>query len=128
MAKAQLQLADGTTVNIEGSVDEVAKLLERISRTDGATRLKIAKPAKGEKRSTSASVKRKKKAGPTVLIGELADEGYFKSRRTIADIRAILEERGHIYSLQDISPILTRLTRRRSLRRLREKKGWVYVV
>ena len=71
--------------------------------------------------------RKKKKEGPTSLISELADEGYFKSKRSISDIQKKLEERGHIYAQSSISPILTRLTRKRTIRRLKEKGTWVYV-
>ena len=38
-----------------------------------------------------------------------------------------LEENGHIYALHSLSPALLRLTRSKMLRRIKEKKGWVYV-
>ena len=129
MAKANLTLPDGTTVNIEGSADEVATLLSRFSDTGGTTSKRATKKKAKKRRAgnTSGKTTRKKKGGPTSFITELVDEGYFKSRRTIADIRKKLEERGHIYPATSISPVLTRLTRKKVLRRLKDKKGWVYV-
>ena len=69
----------------------------------------------------------KKQKGLTSLVTELIEEGYFKSKRTLGDIQKKLEERGHIYARTSISPMLTRLTRKRTIRRLKEKKVWVYV-
>jgi len=128
MAKANLVLPDGTTVAIEGTADEVATLLAKFSQPDSGVSPPKKKTAKKRRSPTSASKgKAKKKDGPTSLITELADEGYFKSKRTISDIQKKLEERGHIYAITSISPCLTRLTKSRVLRRLKENKVWVYV-
>jgi len=121
MAKANLVLPDGTTVAIEGTADDVAILLSKFSQSSGAER------KKHRSRTSSSGGTKKKKDGPTGLIIELSNEGYFKSKRTLGDIQKKLEERGHIYAITTISPCLTRLTKKRTLRRLREKKGWVYV-
>lgn len=129
MAKANLVLPDGTTVNIEGTADEVATLLAKFSAPESGGR-SGTKNKRKKKRPAAAGggdKKPKKPDGPTSLVGELATEGYFKSKRTLGDIQKKLEERGHIYAQSSISPILTRLTRKRTIRRIKEKKGWVYV-
>lgn len=129
MAKANLVLPNGTKVNIDGTANEVAALLEKItdlgSKGSGKARKKNSK--RGSSTRTGGGVN-KKKGGPTSLISELADEGYFKSKRKISDIQKKLEERGHIYAQTSISPILTRLTRKRTIRRIKEKGTWVYVI
>ena len=129
MAKAKLILPDGTKVDIEGTAEEVAVLLgkftaqESIPPVDGGS---VKKKAKKKKKKASGGVS-KNQAGPTSLITELAEEGYFKTKRTLKDIQKKLEERGHIYAITSISPTLTKLTRRRTIRRLKENKVWVYV-
>jgi hypothetical protein len=129
MAKANLTLPDGTTVGIEGSAEEVAALLEKLSGT--TKNVPAASIAKKRKRrgsgSTSEANTAKKADGPTSLVTELAEGGYFKTKRTIGDIQKKLEELGHIYAQSSISPILTRLTRKRTVRRIKEKKTWVYI-
>ena len=65
--------------------------------------------------------------GPQTLIAELAGENYFKTKRKIVQIQKKLEEKGHIYAITSLSPPLLRLTRNKTLRRLKEKSGWVYV-
>lgn len=131
MAKAKLVLPDGTKVDIEGTAEEVAVLLAKFQGTDpggsGAPAPAERKKAKKKSKSGASGGKAKKSGGPTALVTELADEGYFKSKRTIGDIQKKLEERGHIYATTSISPVLTRLTRNRTIRRLKEKKVWVYV-
>jgi hypothetical protein len=125
MAKANLVLSDGATVAIEGTAEEVAVLLSKLSQPTVVAAVHTPKTRK-KKRRASAGVK-KRKGGPTGLITEIADEGYFKSKRTIGDIQKKLEERGHIYAITSISPCLTRLTKNGKLRRLKENKVWVYV-
>jgi hypothetical protein len=128
MAKANLIMPDGTKVQIEGTADEVAVLITRCSSAPdpsvGGRRTSLKKRKPG-KHSSAASGKRKD--GPTVFINQLATDGFFKSKRSLPNIQKKLEELGHIYAQSSISPILTRLTRKRALRRIKEKDGWVYV-
>ncbi len=132
MAKANLVLPDGTKVNIEGTADEVFLLLGKLSAQEsksGGTTTAKKKTKKKRKKAASGNggTTGKKQEGPTSLITELIDEGYFKAKHTLADIQKKLEERGHIYAQTSISPQLTRLTRKRTIRRIKENKGWVYV-
>jgi hypothetical protein len=127
MAKANLTLPNGTSVTIDGTADEVALLLNTFSNPVGTVGKVSGKKTSRGKSSATPRPPKAKKDGPTGLITELADEGYFKTKRGIADIQKKLEERGHIYAITSISPCLTRLTKKRILRRLKETKGWVYV-
>jgi hypothetical protein len=127
MAKANLVLPNGTTVAIEGTADEVAVLLSKFSQPAEVEPSKTQKRKKPRLSGGTVGGTKKKKDGPTGLITELAKEGYFKSKRTISDIQKKLEELGHIYAITSISPCLTRLTKSRTLRRLKENKVWVYV-
>ena len=125
MAKANMVLPDGTKVAIEGTAEEVALLLARCSQVSSPPDRQM------RKRKLQRSPRRKsqttKRAGPQTYIAELVTEGYFKSKRNLGDIQKKLEERGHIYAQTSLSPAMTRLTRKRTLRRIKEKKGWVYV-
>lgn len=127
MTKAHLTLPDGTTVNIEGTAEEVANLLSRFSAIqDQPTRTSKPATKKSSARSKAKEQKPKRK-GPQILIEELVRENYFKSKRTIGDVQKKLEEGGHIYALYSLSTPLLRLTRSKALRRIKDKDGWVYV-
>lgn len=127
MAKAHLTLPDGTTVNIEGTAEEVANLLSRFSTPQThSTRTRKSPKKKSSTRSTAKEQKPKRK-GPQTLIEELVRENYFKSKRTIKDVQKKLEEGGHIYAQYSLSTPLLRLTRSKALRRIKDKDGWVYV-
>ena len=128
MAKARIDTPEGAKIQISGTAEEVALLLARFSTaptTDGKA------PSSGHRTSRKAKpgviAAAKRKDGPTSLISTLADENFFKSKRSLSDIQKKLEELGHIYAQTSLSPILTRLTRKRVLRRIKEKDGWMYV-
>lgn len=127
MAKASLNLPNGTKVNIEGTAEDVALLLSRYSQPSGPTKGRRKKGVKRKKSKGAPSGARKTRKGPTGLITDLADEQFFKTKRMLSDIQKKLEEKGHIYAQTSLSPALVRLVRKKVLRRLREKKGWVYV-
>lgn len=127
MAKANLVLSNGTTVSIEGTADEVAILVGRISQPDLSRTSQNERKSSKKTRTTTSKAKRRKE-GPKTFIQELVNEDYFKSqKRTIGDIKTKLEERGHIYALTNLSTPLIRLTKERALRRLKENGVWVYV-
>ena len=115
MAKANLILANGTKVNLEGTAEEVKDLLEHFSGEKQVSPKRKTTKTKRKQSSNSAKKQTKKQGGPTGLIVELAEEDYFKSKRTISDIQKKLEERGHIYAITSISSPLTRLTRKREI-------------
>ncbi len=131
MAKATITLANGTTAQIEGSASEVKELLEVFSGAH-SHRVFQSPAQKRRKKSTSKNAtnieKKPRKEGPMDLIRELIGGGYFKaSKRSLPDIQKKLEEQGHIYAQTSLSSPLTRLTRKKELRRIKEKKGWLYV-
>lgn len=121
MAKANLTLANGTVVQLEGSAEEVAALLNKVT---GEPAKKAVSKKTHKKRSSQTSTVRK---GPQTLIAQLSVDGFFKTKRTIGAVQEKLEEAGHIYAITALSTPLLRLTRDRVLRRIKEKDGWVYV-
>lgn len=125
MAKANLTLPNGTKVLIEGSAQEVAVLLEKCSEplASGSGR----KRSGTERISNSKKGAKKTRKGPVSYITELVNEGFFKTKRALPEIQKKLEENGHIYAQTSLSPALLNLTKKRILRRIKEKKSWVYV-
>lgn len=61
--------------------------------------------------------------GTTSRLVSLIEEGIFKQQRSLAEIRRLLSERGWHYRLEDLGTPLTRLVRRRLLRRLQAAEG-----
>ncbi len=73
------------------------------------------------KPETSPKKPKKKPAGPQGRVHELADEGFFKKPKTIAQVKAELENRGHHIPLTSLSGPLQKLVQKRVLRRQRVK-------
>jgi hypothetical protein len=121
MAKVDLTLPDGTTVAIDGSPQEITKILTSLGAGEKSARAGKPRKAKPPSR-TKAQPK-----GPTTYIVELRDEGFFKQKRSLNEIQKKLEERGHIYARTSISPILVKLVRRKDLRRIKDGSNWAYV-
>jgi hypothetical protein len=120
MAKAHITLKDGAKVTIEGSQEEVAALITRFE--EGA-------PRRAKKRSSSDRTQHQSKSRPTPLnlISELIDGGFFKKPKELGAIKLALEEQGHFYPVTTLSPSLLRLVRKKELRRIKDKKRWLYV-
>jgi hypothetical protein len=133
MAKAKVQLSDGTTVTIEGTPDEVAAMLRRLSPAGSTSESYRKKGPRQAQRRGSASVgsgsrsTRSPTKGPVDYIRELLDDDFFKTKRGLGEVRSKLEERAHIYPNTTISPVLFRMVRNRELRRIREDGKWKYV-
>ena len=126
MAKAHIDLPDGTKVAIEGSSEEVAFLLSKFG--SGSERTATQPRSKTDLKRSKTRTRESSRMGPTGLITDLVSEGFFKTRRSLSEIQKKLEETGHIYAQTSLSPILVRLVRKRnSLRRLKGEKGWAYV-
>jgi hypothetical protein len=127
VAKANLTLPNGTTVAIEGTAEEVAELLAKVSGPTPAASATAKKRGKRKAGSDTPAKSNSRRKGPQTLLQELADEDWFKTKRTIGEVQKKLEEKGHIYAMTSLSTPLLRLTRSRALRRLKDKSGWVYV-
>jgi len=86
--------------------------------------------------SQSASDRRVVKSGSasgtTSRITSLVDEGFFAEQRSLAEIQSALAERGWHYDQNFLSTPVTRLVRRRVLRRTQvsegTKKVWKYSI
>jgi len=117
MAKAHIKRPDGTSIVIEGTPQEVAKLVGKIEGTTSNKRLPIdsaVKPVNRVRTTTSD------------LLMHLVDEGFFKKPKDLATVKAALAERGHVYPVTTLSPALLRLVRRRYLRRIKQDTRWFY--
>lgn len=121
MAKAHTTTRDGTKVTIEGTPGEVAALLALLEG-------RAATHPKHPSRKTSASLRKPSaKVGPMGLLSELIDGGFFNKPKQLSAIKIALEEQGHFYPVTTLSPLLLRLVRKRQLRRIKDKKRWLYV-
>lgn len=74
-----------------------------------------------KQQAQGSKAKRNAKGGPQAYLDELADEGFFKKPKTIANVKAELENRGHHIPLTSLSGPLQKLCQRKILRRQKLK-------
>jgi hypothetical protein len=72
-----------------------------------------------------------KRAGPQAYLDELTDEGFFQKPKTISEVKAELENRGHHIPLTSLRGPLQKLCQKKKLRRQKaegsgNKKTFVY--
>ena len=120
MTKANIKTKDGTKIIIEGSPEEISKIVrlykdEKISET----------PAKELKKF----VKAKANSKPTITdtIREILAEGFFDKPKSLAKLKQGLEEQGTFIPITTLSAILLWLVKGKELRRIKQEKKWVYV-
>ena len=117
MAKATITTPKGIHVKIEGTPAEITALVHELEQKSAA-------------KGTAPSRTRGGKPGRATLpdlIESLNDGGFFKKPRDLASVKGALAEMGHHYPVTTLSPVMLRLVRRRSLRRIKEEKRWMYV-
>jgi hypothetical protein len=128
MPKANLVLPDGTKVTIDGTTEEVATLLGRISGNPPTA--PAVGPAPKRRRATNSPKGLSpggKAKGPKDYVRDLLADDFFKTKRGLRDVQKKLEEGAHIYAVTHISPALFRLVRDKELRRIKEEGTWRYV-
>jgi hypothetical protein len=117
MPTASITMPSGAKVVIEGSQPEVADLLAIFQRDE------IARAKSRPRLQASATVR----VGPLQLLHGLIDDGFFKTPKGLSSVKRALEEQGHFYPTTTLSPLMLRLVRRKSLRRIKVSKRWTYV-
>ena len=103
---------------VEGTPQEVASLVAQLK---GGASSHLARKSPLSKHQS------RPKATPVNLISELIDGNFFKKPKELSAIKVALEEQGHYYPATSLSPALLRLVRKRHLRRIKDKKRWLYV-
>jgi len=119
MAKAHLTTKTGTTILIEGSPEEVAAMVKQLQNEESSSETPPAQ--RRQKTPKTAS-----RPTPVNLISSLIDGGFFRKPKDLGSVKVALEEIGHFYPVTSLSPALLRLVRKRQLRRIRDKKRWMY--
>ena len=120
MARVHITTKAGTKITIEGDQAEIANLVAQFEDV-GEPKTQV------DERPAAKRHKSKSRPTPVGLISELIDGGYFKKPKELGAIKLALEEQGHFYPVTTLSPALLRLVRKRQLRRIKDKKRWLYV-
>ena len=116
MAKAHIEMPDGTKIRFEGTPEEISRLLK-----DAKLNAKTAS-AKGK---ISAKAKTHRVTLPGLLTS-LKDEGFFKKPKPLGEIQTRLADLGHNYPLTGLSGPMRSLVRHRIVRRFKQNGKYVY--
>ena len=115
MVKAIIKAKNGLKIEVEGTTDEISKVVSDIKK-------------KIEKTEEIKQIQRAKtKEGATDFILNLKNGGFFNKEKTLLEIKEKLAESGLIYETTSLSAIVLGLVRRRELGRVNTEKGWGYV-
>ena len=117
VVKAEIKKKDGTHIVIDGSEEEVKRLLDLIHED---------KPMKIQKTKENRETKKGKMSIGDMIL-ELREEGFFKSPKSLVEIKNALSEKGGIYEVTTLSTQVIRQTRKRNLGRIKQDKKWMYV-
>jgi hypothetical protein len=119
MAKAQIITTAGAHVTVEGTPEEVAAIVKHLGGGKASSEKNVVtKPAR--------DVQKRQKPSPVNLISSLIDGGFFRKPKDLGSVKVALEEIGHYYPVTTLSPTMLRFVRRKQLRRIKEKKRWLY--
>jgi len=121
MSKATIKSKTGATIIIEGTKEEIARILSDFERISTVREVK-------SKMSKETIKKRdeKKRRTASDLIVELREEGFFSKPKTLGEIAEALEKMGYIYPTTTLSGIVIGLVQKKLLGRKKINGKWVY--
>jgi hypothetical protein len=119
MADAKITTIDGISVEVHGTPEEVATVVERLSSS--------AKVQSKAHRSKPQQSKDHSSGGIPDLVQALKDEDFFKGPKGLGEIRKRLADMGHHYPLTTLSGAMQNQAKKRSLRRFKQNGKYVYV-
>jgi hypothetical protein len=129
MAKANIDLPNGTKIVVDGTSEDINSVLKIFSNLHSAPAEENKAKGKRKHSTRKTTGSKKMSKGPSRYIIELKVAGFFDKKKTLNDIQQKLEENGQIYPQTHLSTPLKRLVRppNNELRRMKENGNWVYV-
>jgi len=119
MVKSEIKTQDGTIISIEGSEEEVTRIISKLSAPKIDLQKKEERKSRPSKQSSKASI--------ADMLMELKEERFFDKPKSLSEIKHALAERGMIYPVTTLSPSVLRLVRNHSLGRIKVNSKWAYV-
>lgn len=118
MVKANVKTADGTKITVEGTLEEISKIINLYRENKIVTHQKESKKFTKQKASSRPTL--------TDKARELIEEGFFDKPKGLANIKQGLEEQGYFVPITTLSPIVLNLVKRKELRRIKQQNKWAY--
>jgi len=121
MAKATIKSSTGAVITIEGSEEEVSKILSAYEKSSvvGQAKQAIA-------RSKATRRDNKKREGAGDLVVGLREGGFFDKAKGLGEISEALEEQGFLCPTTTLSGVVLGLVKKKELRRKKVEGRWVY--
>lgn len=133
MAKSVINLPNGTTVTIEGTVAEVAELTALYAEKNRTAESGNKKVEAGRSKTPRTERRVRTKArgvGTTAHIKKLLDDGYFTKAKSAPEIKAELKKKAVKVEMNDLATTLMRQVRSGLLSRVdgdgTKEKPWLY--
>ena len=119
MAKANIKTKDGTKIIVEGTPEEISKIM-KFYKGNGSSE----KPTEFKKFTKSRIG-----STPTVtdIVREMIAEGFFNKPKGLAELKSGMEEQGQFVPITTLSAIVLGLTKNKELRRIKQDQKWSYV-
>ncbi len=129
--EVSIRIGDGLDLQIKGNKEVVQDIIADIHRKE-EQRARFRAEFSKRRNFFMHSVTPEVRAIPahrtkTDIILGLMKDGFFNDPKTISDIQKTMQEKGYLYSLPSLSPLLIRLVRQGILDRTRSEKNWQYV-
>ena len=115
--KATIGTKSGTSITIDGSPEDVAKVLGIYKESPTETPHRSKRTVKKTQTQTIKI---------SDLIRELISEGFFDKPKGLSELKMRLGELGHTIPVTTLSPLVLGLTKSKNLRRLQQDGRWVY--
>jgi hypothetical protein len=119
MANAKITTSDGISVEVNGTPEEVATVVERLR--SGTKNESKAQPRRSQQAKDHGS------GGIPDLVAILKGENFFKSPKGLGEIRKKLADMGHHYPLTTLSGAMQTQAKKRNLRRFKQDGKYIYV-
>ena len=121
MAKATIKSSTGAVITVEGSDEEVSKILSAYEKTSV-----VGQAKKAIARSKATKRDDKKREGARGLVVGLREAGFFDKPKGLSEISDALEEKGFLYPTTTMSGVVLGLVKKKELRRRKVEGRWVY--
>ena len=126
MATAKIETDTGTKISVEGSVEEVTKIISLFTKQRPISTPTVVTNENilSQKKKTGQS-----KCASTLVcyIQELKESGFFDTPKLTALVKKKLDQEGHFYPMQSVSTCLINRNAKKELGRVKEGNKWAYV-
>ena len=125
MPKATIKSSSGAVITIEGSHEEISKIIADFEKAAAVTQSKTEASKSHIKKRRD-----KKRLAASGLIIELKDDGFFDKPKSLLEISQALEEKGRMTPVTSLSGIMIKLVQDRifARKKIEGKNGkkWGY--